>query len=77
MGKASEFKSEDPGSDPLVGQGEEQVFYLSESTLAQTDVPDPPLTPPPSPSLHAYGKHLHLCARTSVKDPKSICRKRV
>ena len=29
--RASQFKSEDPGFDPLAGQGEEQFFYLSDS----------------------------------------------
>ena len=37
MGRASEFKSEDPGFDPLAEQGEGQVFfYPPESTLVQT-----------------------------------------
>ena len=36
--RALEFKSEDPGFDPLAGQGERQFFYPSESNL----VPDPP-----------------------------------
>ena len=33
---ASEFNSEDPGFDPLVGQGEGQFFYPSESIVVQT-----------------------------------------
>ena len=33
---ASAFKSEDPGFDPQVGQGEGQFFYPPESTLVQT-----------------------------------------
>ena len=32
----SEFKSEDPGFDPLAGQGQGQFFCPSESTLVQT-----------------------------------------
>ena len=48
---ASDFMSEDPGFDPLAGQGEEQFFYPSESSLvlslsviscADLFVPDPP-----------------------------------
>ena len=34
--RASEFKSEDPGYNPLTGQGEGQFFYPSESTLVET-----------------------------------------
>ena len=33
---ALEFKSEDPGFDPLVGHGDGQFFGHSESTLMQT-----------------------------------------
>ena len=47
---ASEFKSEDPEFDPLVGQGEGQYFCPFESTL----VPDPPLC--------VYGMRPNLCA---------------
>ena len=37
------FKSEDPGFDPLAEQGERQFFCPSESTLVQTCfAPDPP-----------------------------------
>ena len=32
----SEFNSEDPGFDPLVGQGKEQFFCPSKSALVQT-----------------------------------------
>ena len=32
------FKSEDPGFDPLAGQGDEQFVYPSESTLVETDL---------------------------------------
>ena len=54
---ASELKSEDPGFDPLVGQGDGQVvvfFCPSESTLEQTCLC---LTP-----LHVYGMHPNVCA---------------
>ena len=58
-------QSEDTGFDPrLVGQGQEQFFCPSESTLMQICLC---LTP-----LHA---HTQICA--PVKDPISICRKRV
>ena len=51
-----EFKSKDPGFEPLVGQGEEQFFCPSESTLVQTCVC---LTP-----LLVYGTtHPNLSAR--------------
>ena len=36
--RASEFKSEDPGFDPLAGQGRAQFFYPSESTFVQTSL---------------------------------------
>ena len=64
--RASEFKSEDPGFDPLAGQGEGQFFCPSESTLVQTYLC---LNPP-----RVYGASTHICAL--VKDPTSICRKR-
>ena len=59
--KESEIKSEDPGFDPLVRQGEGQFFFCpsAESTL----VPDPPAV------------RTQMCAH--VKDLISICRKRV
>ena len=63
MVSASEFKSEDPGLDPLVGQGEWQFFCLSESTLMQTFSC---LTP-----LCVYGAHK------LIKIHISICHKRV
>ena len=50
----SELKSEEPGFDPLAGQGEEHFFYPSVSTLVQTCLcltPDPP----PLPPLRVYG----------------------
>ena len=53
-GTESEFKSEDPGFDPLAGQGEVQFSCLSESTLVQTCLC---LTP-----LRVYGTHPNLCA---------------
>ena len=34
--RESEFKSEDPGFDSLVGQGEKHFFSPSESTLVKT-----------------------------------------
>ena len=36
MVRESDFKSEDSGFDPLVGQGDGQFFCFSESTLVQT-----------------------------------------
>ena len=43
MVSESEFKSEDPGFGPLVGQGEKGVFFnYSESTLVHLFVPDHP-----------------------------------
>ena len=50
-----EFKSEDPGFDPLVGQGKGQFLCPSESTLAQTCLC---LTP-----LHVYGTHPNVFIR--------------
>ena len=61
MVSASEFTPEDHGFDPLAGQGETPFFCPSESTIVQTGLC---LTP-----LRVYGAH--------VKDPNSICRKRV
>ena len=46
---------EDPGFDPLVGQGEGQFFCPSESTLVQTCLC---LT-----LLCVYSKHPNVCAR--------------
>ena len=68
MVRESELKSEDPGFDPLVGQGEEQFLCPAESPLVQTCLC---LTP-----LCVYGTiRTQICER--VKDPISICRKRV
>ena len=63
-----EFKSVDPGFDPLAGQGGVQFFWpASESTLVQTCfVPDPPFV---------CTARIKTCAH--VKDPILICRKRV
>ena len=51
MVTASEFKAEDSGFDPLVGQGEGEFFYPPESTLVQTclclETLPPPLPLPP------------------------------
>ena len=53
--RALEFKSEDPGFDPLAGQAARWVFYPTESTLnADLFVPDPP---------RVHGTHTHVCAR--------------
>ena len=56
----SEFKSDDPGFDPLVGQGEGQFFYPSESTLVQACLC---LTPPscgqPAPTFMRTLKILY------------------
>ena len=62
------FKSEDPGFDPQVGQGEGQFLYSSESTLVQTCsvVPEPP----------SCVRHAHTLLRM-LKIPLYICRKRV
>ena len=68
MVRESEFKSEDPGFEPLAGQGEGQfIFCLSESTLVQTCLC---LTPP---FMYVYDTRSDLF----VKDLISICRKRV
>ena len=66
--RESEFKSEDPGFDPLAGQGEEPVFYPSKSINSCADlfVPDPPLV---------CMAHTQICAH--VKDPISICHNRL
>ena len=63
VGRATEFKSEDPGFDPLVWQ-DGQFFYPSKSTVGQTCLC---LTP-----LHVYNTHP-ICPH--VKDFISICRK--
>ena len=70
----SEFKSEDPGFDPLMGQGDGQVLFLflsppplpSESTLVQTCLCQ-------SPSFVCTRHPPKMCAL--VKDHGSICRK--
>ena len=68
MVRESEFESEDSGFDHLAAQDEEHFFFCpSESTLVQTCVC---LTP-----LRVYSTHQNICAH--VKDPISICRKRV
>ena len=55
--RESEFKSEYPGFDPLVKQGEVQVFfYPSESILVQTCLC---LTP-----IRVYARHAPKCVRT-------------
>ena len=68
MVRESEFKSEDPGFDPLAGQGEGQVLFAPPSQLLcrLVFVPDPP-----SSVRHAPKMCVH------VKDPISICRKTV
>ena len=48
--RESKFKSEDPGFDPLAGQGGEHFFCSSESTLVQTCLRLIPPPPPPPPS---------------------------
>ena len=40
----SEFKSKDPGFDPLAGRSEEQFFCPSVNSCAHLFVPDPPLS---------------------------------
>ena len=41
--RESEFKPEDPGFDPLAGQGEEYIFLsLRVNSCADLFVPDPP-----------------------------------
>ena len=58
---------EDPGFDPLTGQGEGQSFCPSESTFVQTCLC---LTPP-----SCVRQRTQICAH--AKDPISIGRKRV
>ena len=67
MVRELEFKSKDPGFDPLVGQGEEQFCFSvpPESNLVQTCLC---LTPPSMACTQ-------ICA--NVKDPMYICLKRV
>ena len=66
--RESEFKSEDPGFDPLAGQDERQFFCPSEAALcADLLVPDP--------SSWVRQAFDLFCAH--VKDPISVCRKRV
>ena len=65
--RGSEFKSEDPGFDLMAGTDGGQFFCSSGSTLVQTCLC---LTP-----LFVYTARTHIC--THVKDPISICRKRV
>ena len=48
--RESEFKSEDPGFNPLVGQGEVQFFWPCESTVVQISLC---LHDPPSCVRHA------------------------
>ena len=53
--RASEFKADDPGFDPLAGQGEVQFFCPSESTRVQTCLC---LTP-----IRVYDTHPNLSVR--------------
>ena len=55
--RTSELKSEDPGFNPLAGQGEKRFFYRSESesTLAQTSLR--------LATLRVYSIHPYVCAR--------------
>ena len=64
--RASEFKSEDPGFDPLAGQDNDQFFCPSESTLVQTCLC---LNP------HRVRHTPKFCVH--IQDPIAICRKRV
>ena len=63
MVRESEFKSEDPGFDPLAEQGGKQLFFPSESTFVKTRLC---LSP-----LRVHGTHPNYA---HVKDPVSICR---
>ena len=65
--RESEFKSEDPGFDPLERQGEKPFFCPSELTLVQTCLC---LYRPPFVCVTC----TQICAH--VKDPISICHKR-
>ena len=69
MVSTSEFKYEDPGFDPLAGQGKRQVFFLSlrVNSCAELFVPDPPSI--------VYMARTRICEH--VKDSISICLKRV
>ena len=51
----SDFRSEEPGFNPLAGQGGEQFVWPSESTLVQTCFC---LT-----QLRVCGTHPNVCAR--------------
>ena len=65
----SEFKSEDPGFDPLAGQdgggGSFSVPPIKLLCTLDSFVPDPPFVCTARTKLHAH-----------VKDPLSTCRKR-
>ena len=54
-----EFKSNDPGFNPLTGQAEEQFVCPSESTFVQTCLCLAPSPPPPS-----YVRHAPKCVCT-------------
>ena len=70
-----EFKSEDPGFDPLMGQGQRQFFCPSKSTLAKDEINVPiALSSFRDKStlvqtclcltpLRVYGMHPNLCAQ--------------
>ena len=65
--RESDFKPEDLGFDPLAGQGENQFFSsLRVNSCADLFVPDPPFV---------FTARTQICEH--VKDPISICRKRV
>ena len=64
----SEFKSKDVWFNPLVGQGEEQFFCPSVNSGPDLFVSDPPLN-------YLSTACTQICAH--VKDPMSICRKRL
>ena len=66
MVSASEFKSEDPGFDPLAVQDEKVFLSFRDNSCTDLFVPD-----------HHFvcTAHTQICAH--FKDPVSICHKRV
>ena len=69
MVREPEFKFEEPGFEPLLEQGEGQVFCPAESTLVQTRLCRTPVC--------VYGTSKFVRTLLKVKAPISICHQRV
>ena len=66
MVRESQFKSEEPGFDPLVGQGRGDCFLFCPSeSMSREDVS--------VPDSSSCVRHVFKCVRT-LKIPLSICR---